>query len=170
DGLGMTEEEVKKYLNQLALSSANDFLEKYKDEGSGIIGHFGLGFYSAFMVAKKVEVVTRSWQEGAGAVRWTCEGDPTYTLEEAVRDSVGTDVILHINEEDKDFLEEGTIADLLDKYCKFLPVTIQFGTKEVPVDQEEDETSEAAADEQPEMKEVPNIINNTHPLWKKTPL
>lgn len=168
DGLGMTEEEVKKYLNQLALSSANEFLEKYKDEGSGIIGHFGLGFYSAFMVAEKVEVVTKSWQDDAGAVRWTCEGDPTYTLEEAVRDTVGTDVILHITEDEKDFLEEGTIAGLLDKYCKFLPVPIQFGTKEIPVKKEDD--SEVDPEAEPEMIEVPNIINNTHPLWKKNPL
>lgn len=168
DGLGMTEEEVKKYLNQLALSSANEFLEKYKDEGSGIIGHFGLGFYSAFMVAEKVEVVTKSWQDEAGAVRWTCEGDPTYTLEESVRDTVGTDVILHITEDEKDFLEEGTIAGLLDKYCKFLPVPIQFGTKEIPVKKEDD--SEVDPEAEPEMIEVPNIINNTHPLWKKNPL
>lgn len=168
DGLGMTEEEVKKYLNQLALSSANEFLEKYKDEGSGIIGHFGLGFYSAFMVAEKVEVVTKSWQDDAGAVRWTCEGDPTYTLEESVRDTVGTDVILHITEDEKDFLEEGTIAGLLDKYCKFLPVPIQFGTKEIPVKKEDD--SEVDPEAEPKMIEVPNIINNTHPLWKKNPL
>lgn len=164
DGLGMTRDEVKKYLNQLALSSANEFLEKYKDEGSGIIGHFGLGFYSAFMVAKKVEVVTRSWQEGAEAVRWTCEGDPSYTLEDASRDSVGTDVILHITDEEKDFLEESTIASLLDKYCKFLPVPIQFGMKEVPVAQEE-----GKADDEPEVEKVPNIVNNTDPLWKKVP-
>lgn len=171
DGLGMTEEEVKKYLNQLALSSANDFLEKYKDEGSGIIGHFGLGFYSAFMVAKKVEVVTRSWQEDANSVKWTCEGDPTYTLESFTRETIGTDVILHINEDDEDFLEEDTIAGLLDKYCKFLPVPIQFGTKEVPVETEaDDELSEEAEEKEPEMREVPNIINNTHPLWKKAPL
>lgn len=166
DGLGMTEEEVKKYLNQLALSSANEFLEKYKDEGNGIIGHFGLGFYSAFMVSEKVEVVTRSWQEGAQPVRWTCKGDPTYTLEKAERDSVGTDVILHINEEDQDFLEEYKISELLDKYCKFLPVPIQFGTKEIP---EEAKGEEGEESEEPRMKTVPNIINNTHPLWKKSP-
>lgn len=165
-GLGMTEEEVKKYLNQMALSSANDFLEKYKDEGSGIIGHFGLGFYSAFMVAKKVEVVTRSWQEGAQAVKWICEGDPEYTIEEATRDEIGTDVILHIEGDDEEYLKENVIADLLDKYCKFLPVPIQFGTKEIPV-----ETGEEAEDEkaEPKMEEVPNIVNNTHPLWKKNP-
>lgn len=165
-GLGMTEEEVKKYLNQMALSSANDFLEKYKDEGSGIIGHFGLGFYSAFMVAKKVEVITRSWQEGAQAVKWTCEGDPVYTIEEASRDEIGTDVILHIEGEDEEYLQESTIADLLDKYCKFLPIPIQFGTKEIPVATEEEDEDEKA---EPKTEVVPNIINNTHPVWKKNP-
>lgn len=165
-GLGMTEEEVKKYLNQMALSSANDFLEKYKDEGSGIIGHFGLGFYSAFMVAKKVEVITRSWQEGAQAVKWTCEGDPVYAIEEASRDEIGTDVILHIEGEDEEYLQESTIADLLDKYCKFLPIPIQFGTKEIPVATEEEDEDEKA---EPKTEVVPNIINNTHPVWKKNP-
>lgn len=169
-GLGMTEEEVKKYLNQMALSSANDFLEKYKDEGSGIIGHFGLGFYSSFMVARKVEVITKSWQEGAQAVKWTCEGDPEYTLEDATRDQIGTDIILHIEGDDEEYLEKSTIADLLDKYCKFLPVPIQFGTKEVPVESESSENGEPE-DDDAEVKtvEVPNIINNTHPLWKKNP-
>lgn len=168
-GLGMTEDEVKKYLNQMALSSANDFLEKYKDEGSGIIGHFGLGFYSSFMVAKKVEVITKSWQEGAQAVKWTCEGEPEYTLEEATRSEIGTDVILHIEGEDEEYLEKSTIEDLLNKYCKFLPVPIQFGTKEVPVPEADDE--DAGGDEEAEVKtmEVPHIINNTHPLWKKNP-
>ena len=165
-GLGMTEEEVKKYLNQMALSSANDFLEKYKDEGSGIIGHFGLGFYSAFMVAKKVEVITRSWQEGAQAVKWTCEGDPVYTIEEASRDEIGTDVILHIEGDDEEYLQKSTIADLLDKYCKFLPIPIQFGTKEIPVATEEEDEDEKA---EPKTEVVPNIINNTHPVWKKNP-
>lgn len=170
-GLGMTEEEVKKYLNQMALSSANDFLEKYKDEGNGIIGHFGLGFYSAFMVAKKVEVVTKSWQENSSAVRWTCEGDPTYTIEPAQREEVGTDVILHITEEDEDYLTESKIGDLLDKYCKFLPVPIQFGTKEVPVEKDEDQDTVEGDGTEDQVKtiEVPNIINNTHPLWKKNP-
>lgn len=169
-GLGMTEEEVKKYLNQMALSSANDFLEKYKDEGTGIIGHFGLGFYSSFMVAKKVEVVTKSWQEGAEAVKWVCEGEPEYTIEDATRDQIGTDVILHIEGEDEEYLEKNKIGDLLDKYCKFLPVPIQFGTKEVPVETEESD-DEKEEDQEAEMKteEVPNFINNTHPLWKKNP-
>lgn len=168
-GLGMTEEEVKKYLNQMALSSANDFLEKYKDEGSGIIGHFGLGFYSAFMVAKKVEVVTRSWQEGAQAVKWTCEGDPEYTIEETSREEIGTDIILHIEGEDEEYLEESTISGLLEKYCKFLPVPIQFGTKEVPVETGEEDVKKGEEEAEPQMEEVPNIVNNTHPLWKKNP-
>lgn len=170
-GLGMTEEEVKKYLNQMALSSANDFLDKYKDEGTGIIGHFGLGFYSSFMVAKKVEVVTKSWQKDAKAVKWICEGEPEYMIEDATRDQVGTDVILHIEGEDEEYLEERTISDLLEKYCKFLPVPIQFGTKEVPVETAIDESTDEAEDKAKEVEteEVPNIINNTHPLWKKNP-
>ncbi len=170
-GLGMTEEEVKKYLNQMALSSANDFLDKYKDEGTGIIGHFGLGFYSSFMVAKKVEVVTKSWQKDAKAVKWICEGEPEYMIEDATRDQVGTDVILHIEGEDEEYLEERTIGDLLEKYCKFLPVPIQFGTKEVPVETAIDESTDEAEDKAKEVEteEVPNIINNTHPLWKKNP-
>ncbi|WP_236975885.1 molecular chaperone HtpG [Membranihabitans maritimus] len=163
-GIGMTGEEMKKYLNQLALSSANDFLEKYKDEGSGIIGHFGLGFYSAFMVAKKVDVVSKSWKEGSEAVKWSCEGDPSYELEEATRDEIGTDVILHINDEDEEYLQESRIEELLTKYCKFLPIPIEFGTKEIPV-QDSDEEEDA----EPKTETVPNQINNTHPLWKKNP-
>lgn len=165
-GLGMTADEVKKYLNQLAFSSANEFLEKYKDEGSGIIGHFGLGFYSAFMVAKKVEVITQSYQEGAEAVKWTCSGDPSYEIEAATRSKVGTDVILYINDEDEEYLEEHKIQSLLDKYCKFLPIPIQFGTKEVALpssEEDEEEKKEVQTETQP------NIINNTHPLWKKNP-
>lgn len=161
-GIGMTEEEVLKYLNQIAFSSATEFLEKYKD--SGIIGHFGLGFYSAFMVADKVEVVTKSWKEGAEAVRWTCAGDPSYTLEPAIdKTDRGTDVILHINEENKDFLDKYKLESLLDKYCRFLPVQIQFGTRT-----EYKETGEG--DEKQEEKiEVPNIINETRPIWKRQP-
>lgn len=169
-GLGMTEEEVKKYLNQMALSSANDFLEKYKDEGTGIIGHFGLGFYSSFMVAKKVEVVTKSWQEGAQAVKWVCEGEPEYTIEDTTRDQIGTDVILHIEGDDEEYLEKNKIGDLLDKYCKFLPVPIQYGMKEVPVETAKtDDEKEEDQDAEMKTEEVPNFINNTHPLWKKSP-
>lgn len=157
-GIGMTEEEVLKYLNQIAFSSATEFLEKYKD--SGIIGHFGLGFYSAFMVADKVEVVTKSWKEGAEAVRWICAGDPSYTLEPAVeKTDRGTDVILYINDENKDFLEKYKLEGLLDKYCRFLPVPIQFGTRT-----EYKETGEGE-----EKTEVPNIINEIRPIWKRQP-
>ncbi len=161
-GIGMTEEEVKKYLNQVAFSSAQEFLEKYKDE-TNIIGNFGLGFYSAFMVASSVEVQTKSWQEGSTAVRWTCEGNPEYTLEDIEKDSRGTDVILHIAEDSLEFLENERIEGLLEKYCKFLPVAIQFGTK--------DETIfEGEGEEQTERTiQVDNIINNPEPAWRKQP-
>ena len=161
-GIGMTEEEVKKYLNQVAFSSAQEFLEKYKDE-TNIIGNFGLGFYSAFMVASSVEVQTKSWQEGNTAVRWTCEGNPEYTLETIEKESRGTDVILHIAEDSLEFLENERIEGLLEKYCKFLPVAIQFGTK--------DETIfEGEGEEQTERTiQVDNIINNPEPAWRKQP-
>ena len=160
-GIGMTEEEVKKYLNQLAFSSAQEFLEKYKDD-AGIIGHFGLGFYSAFMVADKVEVVTRSYQAEAEPVRWICEGDPSYELAEAEREHRGTDVILHISDDSKEYLEEDRIENLLRKYAKFLPVPIRFGTRTEKVyENEEDEEGKAV--------EVDNIINSVDPLWRKSP-
>lgn len=161
-GVGMTEEEVMKYLNQVAFSSAAEFLEKYKEDGN-IIGHFGLGFYSAFMVADKVEVITRSWQEGASAVKWSCEGNPEYSLEPAERDDRGTDVVLYINEENKEFLERNRIEELLKKYCKFLPVPIQFGTRTETYTEGEGEDSEQKT------RDVPNVINNPDPIWKKPP-
>jgi molecular chaperone HtpG len=143
-GIGMTEEEVQKYLNQVAFSSAKEFLDKYQNDAA-IIGHFGLGFYSAFMVSKKVDVITKSYKEGSKAVKWSCEGDPEYTLEDAERDFRGTDIILHINEEDNEFLEKSRIDSLLSKYCKFLPVEIQFGSKteqiEIPAETEDAEPS-----------------------------
>ncbi len=160
-GIGMTEEEVLKYLNQIAFSSAAEFLEKHQD--STIIGNFGLGFYSAFMVADKVEVVTRSYREGAQAVRWVCEGNPEFSIEPVDKDERGTDVILHINEENQDFLGKFKIENLLEKYCKFLPVPIRFGTKT-----EYFETGEGE-EKKEESREVPNIINETRPLWKKQP-
>jgi molecular chaperone HtpG len=160
-GVGMTEEEVLKYLNQIAFSSAAEFLDKYKD--SAIIGNFGLGFYSAFMVADRVEVHTLSWQEGAQAVSWTCDGNPEFSLEKIDKAERGTEVILHINEENAEFLEKYRVGNLLDKYCKFLPVPIQFGTRA------EYETVGEGEDAKEEKHEVPNIINETHPLWKKTP-
>ena len=161
-GIGMNEEEVKKYLNQVAFSSAEDFLQKYKDNTS-IIGHFGLGFYSSFMVADKVEVITRSYQEGSTAVKWTCDGDPQFILEEASRDRRGTDVILHISEESKEFLEKSRIDSLLNKYCKFLPFPIRFGKKTEYEWEGEGENRKSIE------KEVDNIINHTQPLWKKKP-
>jgi len=163
NGIGMTAEEVEKYLNQVAFSSASEFLEKYKNE-TNIIGHFGLGFYSAFMVADNVEVLTKSYKEGATAVRWTCDGNPSYTLEDIDKDTRGTDIILHINEEGKEYLDKYKLESLLTKYCKFLPVTIQMGTRT-------ETTYEGEGDDRKEIKtEVPNIINDKDPLWKKNPL
>ena len=163
-GIGMTEEEVNKYLNQVAFSSAKEFLEKYQDDAS-IIGHFGLGFYSAFMVSKKVEVITKSYKSDA-AVKWTCDGNPEYTIESADKSERGTEVILFINEEDKEFLENSRIESLLQKYCKFLPVEIQFGTKTETIPS----TVENDSENKEEQKiEVPNIINNPSPAWKKNP-
>jgi len=160
-GIGMTEEEVLKYLNQIAFSSAAEFLEKYDD--SAIIGHFGLGFYSAFMVADKVEVVTKSWKKGSKGVQWTCEGSPEFSIDNVKKDDRGTDIILYINEENAAFLEKSRLEDLLEKYCKFLPVPIEFGTRT------EYETVGEGEEQKEEKREVPNIINDTHPLWKKTP-
>ena len=161
-GIGMTEEEVLKYLNQIAFSSATEFLEKYQD--SGIIGHFGLGFYSAFMVADKVEVVTRSWKEGAEGVRWTCLGDTSYTIETVPEKTErGTDIILYINEENKEFLDKNRLDVLLEKYCRYLPIAIQFGTRTEYVETGEGE------DKKEESVEVANIINDTRPIWKRQP-
>lgn len=161
-GIGMTAEEVEKYLNQVAFSSASEFLETYKDDAS-IIGHFGLGFYSAFMVASKVEVKTLSYKEDAQGVTWTCDGNPQYTLEENDKAERGTDVILHINEDSKEFLEERRIEQLLDKYCKFLPVPIKFGTKTETISEGEGEDAKETE------VEVDNIINNPDPAWRKSP-
>jgi len=153
NGIGMTSEEVEKYLNQVAFSSASEFLEKYKNE-TNIIGHFGLGFYSAFMVADNVEVLTKSYKEGATAVRWTCDGNPSYKLEDIDKDTRGTDI----------YLDKYKLESLLTKYCKFLPVTIQMGTRT-------ETTYEGEGDDRKEIKtEVPNIINDKDPLWKKNPL
>ncbi len=170
-GIGMTQAEVEKYLNQVALSSAQDFVDKYQDDAS-IIGHFGLGFYSAFMVADKVEVVTQSYQEDAPSVRWICEGDPSYEIGEGDRDFRGTDIILHISEDSEQYLDESEIEGLLNKYARFLPVPIRFGTK-TETTYEESDVAVIEGEEKPEPvkveKEVDNIINNTDPLWKKNP-
>lgn len=165
-GIGMTEEEVLKYLNQVAFSSATEFVEKYKEEAS-IIGHFGLGFYSAFMVADKVEVITKSYKKDSQPVKWTCTGDPAYTIEEVEKANYGTDIVLHISEDSEEFLQEYRIATLLEKHCKFLPIPIEFGTRTEYVEDEEEKDEEG----KPVQKEVevPNIINNPNPAWKKQP-
>lgn len=161
-GIGMTEEEVQKYLNQVAFSSAQEFLEKYKDEAH-IIGHFGLGFYSAFMVANQVDAITKSYQEGAEAVTWSCNGNPEYTIAPSDKADRGTDIVLYINEENEEFLENHRIESLLKKYCRFLPVSIRFGTRTETI-------YEGDGDEKTSKEvEVDNIINNTTPLWKKQP-
>src|SRR5690554_5407697 len=129
-GIGMTAEEVDKYINQIALSSANDFLDKYKENANAIIGHFGLGFYSSFMVSKKVEIVTKSYKEDAQAVKWSCDGTPEFTMEETAKNDRGTDIILHIDDDNKEFLEKDKIESLLKKYCRFLAVPVVFGKKQ----------------------------------------
>lgn len=156
-GIGLTAEEIEKYINQIAFSGANDFLEKYKNDANAIIGHFGLGFYSAFMVAKKVEIITKSYKEGAQAVKWTCDGSPEFTIEEAEKESRGSDIILYIDDDCKEFLEETRISGLLKKYCSFLPVSIAFGKKKEWKDGKQVETAED------------NIINDTAPLWTRKP-
>lgn len=156
-GIGMTEQELDKYLNQIAFSSANDFLDKYKEQSNSIIGHFGLGFYSSFMVSDKVEVITRSYQDGAKAVKWSCDGSPEFTIEETEREGRGTDVILHIDKESKDFLEESKVEQLLKKYCKFLPVEIAFGNEKEWKDGKMVDTGKE------------KIINNTKPAWTLKP-
>ena len=165
-GLGMTAEEVEKYINQVAFSGAEEFLDKYKDaaKDAGIIGHFGLGFYSAFMVAEKVEIITKSHTD-APAAHWTCDGSPEFTLEASDRTERGTEIILHIAEDSTEFLEENRISKLLLKYNKFMPIPIKFGTKEVNVALPED----APKDAKPEKKTIDNIINNPNPAWTKQP-
>ena len=156
-GIGMTAEEVDKYINQIAFSGANDFLEKYKDDANAIIGHFGLGFYSSFMVAKQVEIFTRSYKEGAVGAHWTCDGSPAYELGECDKAERGTDIVLHIDDENKDFLEKSKVEGLLRKYCSFLPIPVALGNKTEWKDGQQVETDE------------PNVINDTNPLWTKTP-
>ncbi len=165
-GLGMTAEEVEKYINQIAFSGAEEFLEKYKDSNNetGVIGHFGLGFYSAFMVADKVEIITKSFKDEAAA-HWTCDGSPEYTLEAHDKTERGTEIILHISEDEKDFLEDSKISGLLTKYNRFNQIPIQFGTKTETLPLPEG----APEDAKPETKEVDNIINNTNPAWTKKP-
>lgn len=156
-GLGMTEEEIDKYINQIAFSGVTDFMEKYKDKAEAIIGHFGLGFYSAFMVSKQVEIVTKSYKEGAKAVKWSCDGNPEFTLEETEKAERGSDIVLHIADDCKEFLEKSKIEGLLNKYCKFMPVPIAFGKKTEWKDGKQVDTEED------------HIINDVEPLWTKTP-
>lgn len=165
-GLGMTADEVEKYINQVAFSGAEEFLDKYKDSAkdSGIIGHFGLGFYSAFMVAEKVEIITKSFKDEPAA-HWTCDGSPEFTLEPADKTDRGTEIILHIAEDSVEFLEEAKIRELLNRYNKFMPIPIKFGTKTETLPLPEG----AAEDAKPETIEVDNIINNPNPAWTKQP-
>jgi len=165
-GLGMTADEVEKYINQVAFSGAEEFLDKYKDaaKDSGIIGHFGLGFYSAFMVAEKVEIITKSYKDEPAA-HWTCDGSPEFTLEPSDKTTRGTEIILHIAEDSLEFLEESRIKSLLNKYNKFMPVPIKFGTRKETLPKAEDAPDDAKAEE----IEVDNIINNPNPAWTKTP-
>ena len=156
-GVGLTADEIDRYINQIAFSGANDFLEKYKNDANAIIGHFGLGFYSAFMVSKKVEIITKSWKEEAKAVKWSCDGSPEFSLEEVEKADRGTDIILYIDDDCKEFLEENRISSLLKKYCSFLPVAIAFGKKKEWKEGKQVETEED------------NVINETTPLWTKKP-
>ena len=156
-GIGMTAEEIDRYINQIAFSGVNDFLDKYKDNANQIIGHFGLGFYSAFMVSKKVEIITRSYQEGATAVKWSCDGSPEYTIEDTKKEDRGTDIVLYIDDDCKEFLEKARIESLLQKYCKFLPVPVAVGKKTEWKDGKQQETDED------------NVINSVEPLWTKAP-
>ena len=156
-GIGMTEEEIDKYINQIAFSGVTDFLDKYKENANAIIGHFGLGFYSSFMVASKVEIVTKSYQEGAKAVKWSCDGSPAFEIEDAEKAERGSDIILHIADDCKEFLQKSKIEDLLNKYCKFMAVPVAFGKKTEWKDGKNVETDQD------------NIINNVEPLWTKTP-
>jgi len=165
-GIGMTAEEIEKYINEVAFSGAEEFLEKYKDSAkdSGIIGHFGLGFYSAFMVAKKVEIISKSYKNKPSA-HWTCDGSPNYTLDKGNKKDRGTEIILHIDKDSKEFLEENKISELLVKYNKFMPIPIKFGTKEETLPLEKD----AKEGDKPKTKTVDNIINNPNPAWTKQP-
>ena len=156
-GIGMTEEEIDKYINQIAFSGVSDFLNKYKDNANAIIGHFGLGFYSAFMVSDKVEIVTKSYKDGAKAVKWSCDGSPSFVIDDAEKADRGSDIVLHISDDCKEFLEKGRIQGLLNKYCKFMPVPIAFGKKTEWKDGKQVETTED------------NIINDMEPLWTKAP-
>ena len=170
NGIGMTEAEVDKYINQIAFSGAEEFVNKYKDQDAknSIIGHFGLGFYSSFMVSKEVEIITKSQKPNSKAVKWICDGSPNYSIEETNKKTKGTDIILHIDEDSKEFLEEKRIQEILNRYCKFLPVEVKFGTKKIFIDDPKGSKDEKGEIKQVE-KVVDNIINNTQPTWTKAP-
>ena len=157
NGIGMTEEEIDRYINQIAFSGVTDFLDKYKDKANAIIGHFGLGFYSSFMVSDRVDIITKSYKDGSKAVKWTCDGSPEYEISDAEREERGTDIVLHISDDCKEFLEKQTIEKVLNKYCKFMPVPVIFGKKQEWKDGKMQDTEEN------------NVINNVEPLWTKTP-
>ena len=159
NGIGMTEEEIDRYINQIAFSGVTDFLDKYKDNANQIIGHFGLGFYSSFMVSERVDIITRSYKEGSKAVKWSCDGSPEYEITETEKENRGTDIVLHIADDCQEFLEQGKIQELLNKYCKFMTVPVAFGKK-----QEWSSEKKEMVD-----TEEDNIINGTEPLWTKTP-
>jgi len=169
NGIGMTDEELDKYINQIAFSGAEEFVNKYKDADTknSIIGHFGLGFYSAFMVAKEVEIITKSQLPNSKPVKWVCDGSPNFTMEETKKKTKGTDIVLHIADDSTEFLEENRISTILNKYCKFLPVEIKFGTKTDKIDD-----PKGKKDDKGEIIKVDkvsdNIINNTKPAWTKT--
>lgn len=168
NGIGMTEEEVDKYINQIAFSGAEEFVEKYKDKAEAIIGHFGLGFYSSFMVSDKVNIITKSHKKGAKAVKWESNGTPEFTIEEVEKENRGTDIVLHVSEDSSEFLEDARISSILNKYCKFLPHPIIFGEKSNWIDDPEGEKDEEGHVKKVEEK-VPNQINNTEPTWVKKP-
>ena len=157
NGIGMTAEEIEKYINQIAFSGVSDFLDKYKDNANAIIGHFGLGFYSSFMVSDRVDIITKSYREGAKAVKWTCDGTPAYELEETEKAGRGTDVVLHVSEDCKEFLDKGKLTELLNKYCKFMAVPVIFGKETEWKDGKQVETDKD------------HVINSVEPLWVKTP-
>ena len=170
NGVGMTDKELDKYINQIAFSGAEEFVNKYKDKDAknSIIGHFGLGFYSAFMVAKEVEIITKSQKPNSKAVKWTCDGSPSFLMEETKKKTKGTDVILHIADDSTEFLKESRLSEILNKYCKFLPVEIKFGTKTEKIDDPKGKKDKDG--KLPQIDKVSdNIINNTHPAWTKTP-
>ena len=170
NGIGMTADEIKKYINQIAFSGAAEFIEKYKEKGdeSQIIGMFGLGFYSAFMVSNKVEIVTRSYQDSSEPARWTCDGSTEFEITKGVKKEIGTDIILHIDKDNEEFLEDYKVREILNKYCKFLPVPIVFGEKEEPLKDEKGEVIKDKKDN-PKTQKVPDVINNPKPIWTKSP-